>query len=216
MASRFYFSGTNATISPSYSSVWGAGPYNRFKLFIDTPASTINQSISYPKLGSSAIRVGFYQFISEPLDSISATLAVCKAAFLCQEDERDDNAYLVVIFRKCDEDGNNAADIGSIDDDTEFNDGSYQNRIIESTDLTNTAFSQGDRLIIEVGVYYNNTKSEVDYGRVYLTDNSGSDLPENDTGTDFYNSWIETGDTFTEASGDPPAAIKLGPMFAFA
>ena len=216
MASRFYPTLTaESSVSPAFSSTWDVDPIWRTVLDIDAPAGTASTAYTNPKTGSSAVRVGQFQFISAPLDSISATFAACKAAFLCSEDERDDNVYLVVKFRKCDGDGSNAADIGSIDDDTEFNDASYINRIIESTDLANSSLTQGQRLIVEVGYFYNNTKSETDYGRLYITNNSGTDLPENDTETTAYNSWIETGDTFTEASGEP-AAIKLGPMFAFA
>ena len=223
MATRFYpygaLTGGAPDVSPTYSGDWGdTSDVLRRKLIIDTPGDT-GGTVGY-LLENYASPVYYleWQFVSEPLDAISATLAVAKCAFRCSEDAAKASASLHVIFRKCDQDGANPVDIGSIADGTEFNDtiGIPFNTFAGPSNLTDQAFSQGDRLIVEVGVYFNNAKSENYYARIYVNnDHATTDLPENDTETAEYNCWIETGDTFTEASGEP-AAIKLGPMFTFA
>ena len=217
MATRFYFDPTNApSVSPGYASVWDAPPDNRRKLVIDTRGHNGSTYFGRSETSATIWYSSPVQFVSEPLDSISATLSACKGAFRCSENEAKANAVLHVVFRICDQDGSNATDIASITDDTEFDDALFENRFFGSSDLANQVFSQGDRLIVEVGIFFNNTKDTSYSGGFYVTDNQPvGDLPENDTETSTYNSWIETGDTFTEASGEP-AAIKLGPMFAFA
>ena len=218
MATRFYPDpSTSPDVSPGFSAVWDANPSFRRVLATDTPGNNGSNPRSKYESSGSPYYAGIMQFVSEPLESISAVLSVCKGAFLCYESAARANAFLHVIFRKCDQDGSNDADIASITDNTEADDDGYVNRFFGSSDLANQVFNQGDRLIIEVGFYCDNTKSDQYEVGFYTTDNHATtDLPENDTETTAYNSWIETGDTFTVASGDPPAAIKLGPMFAFA
>jgi len=218
MATRFYTDPTNApSVSPAYDGGWSyTDDSSRRKLVIDTAG---NNGDGYGAARDVVDGVGSYclwQFVSEPLDSISATLAVSKGAFRCSESDAKLNGYTRIIFRKCDEDGSNPVTIGTITDDVEYAAPTVTNRFVGASNLTDQALSQGDRLVIEVGFYSSATKDTLNYGYIYATDNHATtDLPENDTETTAYNSWIETGDTFTEASGEP-AAIKLGPMFAFA
>ena len=219
MATRFYTDPTNApTVSPGYSSYWEDTTQGvRRKLVIDTPGNNAATSFSVTEINAGTNQVLAVQFVSEPLDAISATLPVFKAAFRCLESDAKSDAKLYTVLRKCDEDGSNDANISPTIDAVEFDNAALTNRYFGSGNKDDTVFSQGDRLIFEVGVDFSNSKTTEYGGTINVTDNHATtDLPENDTETTAYNSWIETGDTFTEASGDPPAAIKLGPMFAFA
>ena len=231
MATRFYTAQSlTPDVSPAYDGGWDeTASALRRKLLISRPGLATSDNQDYLTVDANAYYL-LYQFVSEPLDSISATLPVSKAVFRCYESNAKCNGFLHLVFRKCDGDGSNPVTIASMTDDVEFDSGLTYSRFIGASDLANQALSQGDRLVVEVGFYSSAGKDyPSDYGRIYVynhtsltgsifcTDNSGSDLPENDTDTSWYNSWIETGDTFTVASGDPPAeVVKLGPMFAFA
>ena len=215
MATRFYPDRVNTPdVSPAYDGSWDeTASALRRKLLLAIGATGSSTNLDTDTVNGPAYYL-LWQLVTEPLDAISATLAVAKAAFLCSENNAKTNGYLHLVFRKCDGDGSNPVTIDSMTDDVEFNVG-QQNRFIGSSNLTDQALSQGDRLIVEVGFYSNTSKDTGYTGTVYATSSGSGDFPENDTETLAYSSWIETGDTFTEASGEP-AAIKLGPMFTFA
>ena len=216
MATRFWADSINApAVSPTYSAVWDSTADSiRGKLVPDTnPATGVTGGAIAQ--GQGPVYLCSYQLVSLPLDSISATLAVTKSVFGCMESNAKLNGYLTIIVRKCDEDGSNPTDIATLVDDVEFEDSAVRGRFLNAGNVADQVFSQSDRLIIEVGFYVDNAKDYSYTGFVYANNSIGTDYPENDT-TAFGDSWFETGDTFTVASGDPPAAIKLGPMFAFA
>jgi len=218
MATRWYTDGVNAPdVSPTYDGGWDeTAEAVRYKLLIDAKGDNGATFNSDTNTVASAAYYLLYQVVSEPLDAISATFAVSKGAFICSETNAKLNGYLHLVFRKCDSDGGNPVTIDSITDDTEFATVST-NRFIGPLNLTDQALSQGDRLIIEIGFYSSDTKASGYGGLVRLKDDATTDNLENNTDTTQRNSWIETGDTFTVASGDPPAeVVKLGPMFAFA
>ena len=221
MASRFYPNYTyepDFTITPDSSWDETAAVVYR-KLAIDASPNTSQSVLESQDTDTIAAPANYllFQFISEPLDSISATLAVSQACFQVQEYNAKLNAYTYIVFRKCDSDGGNPVTVGSITDDVEWDSSNNCERFVGSANLTDQAFSQGDRLVIEVGFYSSATKAGGYIGRMYIVDGSNyDDLPayDGDPGG-WRHSWIETGDTFTEASGEP-ATMKLGPMFAFA
>ena len=218
MATRFYTDPTNAPdVSPGFHFTWeDTSQVVRRKLLIDTPGNNGSTEFNFNEIAAFNEDVLAVQFVSEPLDAISATLPTGKVAFRFIESNAKANCVLTVLFAKCDSDGNNYYIIERATDDTEFDTGGLTNRYWTGN-LSDRVFSQGDRLIVEVGAVFLYAKDSSYNATISVTDNSGSDLPENDTETAAYNSWIETGDTFTEASGDPPwEVVKLGPMFAFA
>ena len=220
MATRFYFDPTNEPdVSPSFSAVHeDTTQAVRRKLVLDTPGNNASTNFTVSETSAAGVSILAVQFVSEPIDSISAGLAVGKFAFRCIEDAAKSDAKIWLMLRKCDGDGSNPADIQTYADGTEFDDSVLTNRFYGPYNASDEIIAQGSRLIVEVSVYFTNSKTDSYSGTVNVTDNHATtDLGENDTDTAAYNSWFETGDTFTEASGDPPAeVVKLGPMFAFA
>jgi len=213
MATRVYFtnnvSDLNGTLPSAGIGNWDqnqSGTWNDLEL--DT-STGVNYDNSCLKTGSSAIRsLGDHgRFVSKSLDAVTLNHAVLKAQFFCYELEKDNDAYLSIAVGHCDADGSNATLDFHIDDDTEFVDGANMNAAVNrawtASDQTNVSLSQGQRLIVEIGVYFNNTKNESDYAFEDLYGGAASDLPEDDsTGySSGYNCWFETGDTFSEASG---------------
>lgn len=170
MATRFYTIGNIAGVSPAFDGVWDeTAEATRTKLSL-LPSGYYSGAISDTDTIAAA---GYYllqQFISEPLDAISATLPVAKAAFRCYESNAKLNGFTHIVFRKCDEDGGNPVTIGSITDDTEWDDGEFVNRFVGASNLTDQALNQGDRLVIEVGFYSSATKAGGFTGSLYVSD----------------------------------------------
>jgi len=219
MATRWYTDPTNVPdVSPDYDGGWDeTASAIRRKLVIDTKGDNGYTFIDDQATVAATAYYLIYQFVSEPLDAISATLAVSKAAFICKESGAKLDGLLHLVFRKCDGDGSNPVTIDTLTDDVEFSTSGIS-RFAGPSDLTDQELSQGDRFIVEVG-FKDSTKDSLLVGTIYIRDDDPDDLPENDTTGGSYNSWIETGDTFTVASGDPDPpweVVKLGPMFAFA
>ena len=221
MATRFYTDPTNTPdVSPNFHAYWNDTTQAvRRKLVIDAPGNNGSTSFQINETAAFNDAVCAVQFVSEPLDAISATLPVCKVFFRCLESNAKANVSLMRYISKCDSDGNNIVLLGGGQaSSTEFDNGALTNRGTSTDNETNVSLNQGDRLIIEVGGFFFYSKVSSYTCTISVTDNHATtDLGENETDTAAYNSWIETGDTFTEASGDPPAeVVKLGPMFAFA
>ena len=218
MATRCYFNRSDVSdidLSGSLIGNWDQGTSAASNILsLDSKLTVRNTTLTCTKTGSAAVRVIGQQFITNPLDAVTLNLAVLKSQFICREAEADNNAYLSIAVGYCDSDGSSPTLLFHVDDDTEMDD-IYENRQWTAADQANYSLTQGQRLIVEIGVYCNNTKNETDVNNITIINNSITDLPENNTETANNNSWLETGDTFVEASGEP-AAIKLGPMFAFA
>ena len=83
MATRFYTDPTNApTVSPAFIGSWDDDTQAvRRKLVIDTPGNNGSTTFTVDETAAYNDRVCVVQFVSEPLDSISATLSA-DAAFL--------------------------------------------------------------------------------------------------------------------------------------
>ena len=205
MATRFYPDPTNAPdVSPAYGNFWDDTTQAvRRKLELDTKGNNGSVSRSYTETTTtSPYDALLWQFVSEPLDAhASIGIAASKIAFRCYEDSAKADATLRFTWSKCDGDGSNRDWERSDTEDTEFDDAAYVNRYHTINMSQSLSINQGDRLILEVGVVFQNTKSDAYTGYINVTDNHAStDLPENDTETTAYNSWAETGDTFTVAS----------------
>ena len=212
MATRFYPDPTNTPdVSPAFTATFwdDTSVAVRRKLVIDTPGNNASTNFSYTDTVAGDNFALLVQFVSEPLDSISALFAVCKFAFRCYEDSAKAEAQLLLIYSKCDGDGSNVVEFGNSLHPTEF-DIAYVNRSFTPADETNGSLSQGDRLIVEVGTINGSAKTDSYVSSVNVTDNHATtDLPENNTETAAYNSWFETGDTFTEATSGVEVTATL-------
>ena len=219
MATRFYPDPTNApSVSPGFGTWWDTTQAVRRKLVIDVPGNNGSTSFQVDETATYIDTILVAQFVSEPLDALDPiALEVIKECFRILESNAKAEVTWRFRIRKCDGDGNNDADVNanSFSDTTEADDGGLTNRFMSKINQDDGAISQGQRLVIEVGFLFNYSKVSGYNATLSITDNHATDLGENDTDTTAYNSWIETGDTFTEASGEP-AAIKLGPIFTFA
>ena len=224
MATRCYFNGHVNDASDINLSGSLIGNWDQDTSFLPSRTISLDEKLTgysgtftCTKTGSVAVRAIGQQFITNPLDAVTLNFATLKAQFLCREAESDNNAYLSIAVGYCDSDGSSPTLLFHIDDGTEMDTDAVvsENRQWTAADQTNYSLTQGQRLIVEIGAFHNNTKNETDNAYIVVLNSNATDLPEDNTSTNLYNSWFETGDTFTEASGEP-ATMKLGPMFAFA
>ena len=140
MATRWYTDNWNAPdVSPAYDAGWDeTAAALRRKLLIDDPVNTGTLSSVDTDTVAAASSYLLWQFVSEPLDAISATLPVAKGAFRCTEQNAKLNGYTRIVFRKCDEDGANPTTIATLTDDVEW-DNDYPNlynRFVGASNLT--------------------------------------------------------------------------------
>ena len=122
MATRFYTDPTNAPdVSPAYDGGWDeTAEAVRRKLLIDAPGNNGSVTRTDTDTVAAASSYLLWQFVSEPLDAISATLPVAKGAFRCTEENAKLNGFTRIVFRKCDGDGANPTTIATLTDDVEW------------------------------------------------------------------------------------------------
>ena len=213
MATRFYTDPTNTpSVSPAFSPTWDDDTQAvRRKLVLDAAGN--NDSVSFGVTGTGSVPNGILavQFVSEPLDAITGiAVDAWKSAFRCLESNAKANATFRFLIRGFSGDGGTARWSLVDTEDTEFDSSVLTNRYHSVSMGQNMSLEQGDRLVLEVGVIFAIAKEDPYDGTINVTDNHATtDLPENDTETTAYNSWIETGDTFTEASGEAGWAGKV-------
>jgi hypothetical protein len=218
VATRFYIEYSDTpSVSPAYDSNWDAtySSFIRRKLYIGPAAGSMEGNTRTAGEDSgSPVYVGILQAVSEPLDAHSSATEDIDWALGGFESNSKLNGYLHVVIRKCDTDGSNPTTIGSFTDftdDTEFPTTGILSRYhLKSYTMS---LSQGQRLVIEMGYYANNTKTTLYNGSVGWRDKSGDpDCPESDGNniSAIYNTWIEIAGTYTEAStGDVTVPVGL-------
>jgi hypothetical protein len=216
MATRFYHgtSGNGApSVSPSFGTWDDTASAVRRKLFLGTPPSTGGEEGAAAETSATPVNVLLFQFVSEPLNSRASASDTISWVHLCRESSGNLNGFLRVLIRKCDGDGTNDSTIATAVDGTEF---ATSNISRYDTNSPTFSIGQGQRLVIEVGFYANNTMTNSYIGRVTAYNTGAADLDANDSDTDpVDNSWIEFADTYTEATGGtdypwPPDATGYG------
>jgi hypothetical protein len=168
----------------------------------------------YALSGSAAETICNRQFVSEMLSAqtISGTI---KGQIRCYESNVGVNATTAVHIRVCNEDGSiirgTVLPISASDATTtppEFSTTLTNRRFQDAGELfaivlTGLAVQERDRLIIELGFREVGTTT-TRYMRHSYGDNSGTDLPENNTTTTANNPWIEFNNTILHL---PRAAV---------
>ena len=74
----------------------------------------------------------------------------------------------------------------------------------------NVTMQDGDRIYIEIGVYFTNTKTASQSADIEFGDNSGTDLPEDEIDQNQYNPWFEVSPTLTPYSTGETLVVADG------
>ena len=194
---RWYTIPDSTQVSVAYDSVWDdTASVNKGKLSFTAVGATANFNEIF-ETSATPIYMLHFQLVSDQLSAISATLPDFDAAFKCIETDAKLNGYMHFVIRKCDGDGSNPVTIGTITDDTEYDTGDFEVRWTSGTSLGSQSLNAGDRLVIEIGTFADNTKTDSYAGEIAVSVGSGSFLPESDGVSLNTVSWVSTGDTFS-------------------
>lgn len=191
VATRFYLPSTGAAaVAPAFSGDWGRTAEADRVAAVTTKISSSMTDKVVGSPSSFTYAVLGRQYVSAPLSAqtISGTV---KSQVRAKDPDFED--HLRLLIRVCSNDGSTftgtllaLADHGTGASLT----ATLKNRAFASsgTALTSLAINSGDRLVIEYGVF---TGVLANASYLNCGDNSGTDLPEDETTTSAYNPWIE-------------------------
>ena len=221
---RFYFQSSKpGDVSPSYSASWhkNSDAQSRLELVpvtIGSAMTTSGQIITDTASGARFMLAR--QFVSPPLLGQTIPAGTVKGQIRALESNTALNATLAFNVRVCNSEGTitqTVLDIQASDSTSTppVLAASLRNRqLMNSSESAAISFSQftvndGDRLVIEVGYRKSNTTSSR-YSTFRYGDVAASDLPEDNTGTDDYNPWIEFSQFIRLAAPIPPMHRRRG------
>lgn len=195
MATRYYFPSTGAAaVSPPYWVAWDKdSEADRLKMVTTKISSAFSTKACSENSADFDYDVLNRMYVSDPIGVHDFTGCTYKIQVRCVEDDAKANFVLMIIaLRVTSNDGQTlrfaleAIDSGA----TEFDDDVLVNRAMG--DSCGAGISQnGDRIVFELGIRAVNTKTTLFTATMDFGDNSGTDLPENETETTQYNPWIE-------------------------
>ncbi len=204
--SRLYFPSTGAAgASPAFSGSWnGTSGADRLACVTTRISSAMTSKQSFSVAGTTEAFVAWRQYISAPLTAQTISGNV-KAQVRCSTNSGNMNGTLACIIRVVSNDGSTVRGtilaMTATDDFTTYEftiNPAITNRKLRNVSeaasiaLSSLAISDGDRLCIEWGFRQQATSSNTTrVGEGYFGDDSGTDLPEDDTTTAADNPWLE-------------------------
>ena len=194
MATRFYLpsSGTAPSITPAFDSAW-----EDTSIAVRLPVTTYKKNtalttIAFDDANAANKDVLFRQYISPPLLAQTIAAQTIKFQIRASEPDSGNNLFTVIGIRVVSNNGTSV--IGTIlsvtRDATEIVLTTLTNRLFSATS-SSLAVSEGDRLVIEIGLAGDPGNGKSHDGSIRIGDAAGSDLAENDTATTDDNPWVE-------------------------
>lgn len=192
MATRFYLPSSGAAaVTPAYSAAWDVTSSAVQLRTSPTKASTTMTTISYLDNNDQDRDILAVQYISDPIVAQLIDVSTVKFQIRASETSNARNMFTAIRLRVCSNDGTTFTGglLALTRDDTEM-----------ATSLTNRQFSaaitavtanEGDRIIIEIGGGGNPALDSDHDHNLRVGDEASSDLPEDDTDTNDYNSWVQ-------------------------
>ena len=137
----------------------------------------------------------FRQYVSDPIAAQTISAQALKFQMRCLENSIDNNMYLALGIRVVSGDGGTVRGtiLAVTRDDVESVIALY-NRQFTATS-TQVIAQDGDRIVIEVGMGGEPIEGSDHDSSISIGDDSGTDLPEDDTTTTTYNPWVEFANT---------------------
>lgn len=214
MATRLYMpsSGT-AAVSPAYSSGWEDQSIASRLKCVKTKISSAMTTVSFTDSDDTDRDVLFRQYTSDPIAAQTIAAQTVKIQMRCAEVGQFRNMFLAWAVKVMSNDGSieRGVLVALQRDGLEATVTTLTNRS-DSATSSQVVAQQGDRIVIEVGMGGDPTLGSNHDSSLSIGDDSGSDLPEDDTSTDAFNPWVEFANTVTwhytsSLSGSQPAAV---------
>lgn len=199
MATKLYSTETESNFVPdAYDAAWTSVAFQHKHLLTVTQGIG-NYNGTYLQCSESsgaAQKILAYILISAELaaQTIGGTVSM---AIRAAENGAAANCYGMVKITVRKPDGTIRGTLLNLtQDNVEFSDAGYKSRaVLSAVALSSVDVIAQDRLCIEVGMFFNNTKTTAYYGYNDWYNGATTDLPLNDAETARYNSWIEFSQT---------------------
>ena len=195
MATRFYLPSTGAApVSPVFWASWEKSDEADRVEMVRAKISSAFATKACTEALADPTDILNRQYVSAPIGIHDFTGCTWKTFIRCVEDLAKMDAKLVIAVRVVSNDGNTIRfELSDAMGATEFAYGlvgNLENRTANDTVSANTS-QNGDRIVVEIGANAPNGKTTLYTATMDFGDNSGTDLPENETETAQYNPWIE-------------------------
>ncbi len=209
MATRFYLPSTGSpAVSPSFEPSWQKtsdadrikAVWTKISSGFATKTCTENSAIdNYEVLNR--------QYVIGPINAVDLRNTTHKMYIRCMEDNGAANFLSRVYLQPCDSSGNPRAE-----EDTDFGSTEFDNKTLENREMcalgsipnhSDWNMSDGEYMAVEIGILAGNTKTDVYTATMDFGDNSGTDLPEDESEQSQYNPWIEFSADITEYVPSP-------------
>lgn len=217
MATRYYLPSTGAAdVSPAFSGDWDkTSEADRLKMVTTKISSAFATKTCSENSSSDPYKILNRQYVSDPIGVHDFTGCTWKGQVRCMEDAAKMDALLWFYdLRIVSNDGQTIRHELTAQkySNTEFDNKELVNRRISQITVSAGSSQNGDRIVADVGVYTTNTKTDLYTATMDFGDNSGTDLPENETETTQYNPWIEFSHNiaaYVPPSGYVPKVIMI-------
>lgn len=206
MATRFYLHSTgDAPVAPAYDISWDDTSIAARLPMSTTPSSSAMTTVNFPDDGDDSYKIIlFRQFISKPINAQTITTDTIDYAIRGMEYDANNNMFNYIIINVVSNDGSSeTGNITKTGDQTELAFSILTNRYHSLSPKAEVEANQGDRIVIELGTTGTPEDSNDHQSSLSFGDDSGTDLPENDTETTAYNPWVEFSQTITFADEEP-------------
>lgn len=195
MATRLYFPSTGAPdITPDFDVYWDKTlEADRLEMVKEKISSSFATKQCSENVATSYWDVLNRQYVSNPIGVHDFSGCSYRAQIRCMEDAAKADFILTLLVKVVSNDGSVergrwvvGGGILEFDDDLLVNRYAYRS-------IPDAPFSSqnGDRIIVEIGITALNAKTTLYTATQDFGDNSGTDLPENETETAQYCPWIE-------------------------
>lgn len=219
-ATRFNLPSTGAAaVEPTPNASWNDTSIHAHLKCVTTKITSAMTTRSFSDADETNKNILFNQWVSDPIAAQTISAQTIKIQMRCSEVNAKNNLFLtwaVYVF-------NNAGDtlrgtvvplqrdgtevIASTDPATEaVNRG-------DSATSTQVISQDGDRIVVETGLGGDPALGGTHSGSIIIGDDSGTDLPENDTGTLPNNPWLQFTNEitfYTPPSGGQPTVKRFG------
>ncbi|KPJ63742.1 hypothetical protein AMJ44_14065 [candidate division WOR-1 bacterium DG_54_3] len=171
MATRFYLPSTGAAaVNPAFWSGWEkTDEADRLRMVLTKIGSAFATKACTENLPDPTDMLN-RQYVSDPIGVHDFTGCTWKTYIRCLEDNAKANFVLNVAVRVVSNDGNTIRfEISDAMGATEFDDGELMNRTANDTSSANSS-QNGDRIVVEIGIYAPNGKTTLYTGTMDFGD----------------------------------------------